>query len=171
MLKLKNLLVAIIFISFASCSDELTQFDFTTTQTKTFNVSLNSGVVVLDETVIFNIDNPDTNAYLDHLENVKITKMTYHISNYAGEDTATTSFVAQQDGTPFHGLTNVNLKNANDSTTKFEVTDTNALNAIAAKLLNRQNVNIKSIGSVTHNNLVTFTVTITMELKITADAL
>jgi hypothetical protein len=171
MLKLKNLLIALFFISFTSCTDDLTEFDFTTTQTKTFNVTLNPGVVVLDETVIFNIDNADTNAYLEHLKNVKINKMTYHISNYVGEDNATTSFVAQYDGTPFHGLTNVNLKNANDSSTKFEVSDTNALNAIATKLLNRQNVNIKSIGSVTHNALVTFTVTITMELKITADAL
>jgi len=171
MLKLKNLFVAIIFISFASCTDDLTEFDFNSTQTKTFNVSLNSGSNVIDESVIFNIDNADTNAYLDHLKNVKINKMTYHISNYAGENAATTSFVAQYDGTPFHSLTGINLKNANDSSTKFEVTDTNALNAIATKLLNRQNVNIKSIGSVTHDNLVTFTVTITMELKVTADAL
>jgi len=102
MLKLKNLLIALFFISFTSCTDDLTEFDFTTTQTKTFNVTLNSGVVVLDETVIFNIDNADTNAYLEHLKNVKINKMTYHISNYVGEDNATTSFVAQYDGTPFH---------------------------------------------------------------------
>ncbi len=171
MLKLKNLFIVLFIISLISCSDELTEFDFTTTQTKTFNVSLNSGVVVLDETVVFNIDNADTHDYLDHLKNVNINKMTYHITNYSGETDATTSFIAQYDGTPFHSFSNLNLKNANDTVTKFEVTDTNALNTIAAKLLNKQNVNIKSVGSVAHDEQVTFTVTITMELKITADAL
>lgn len=170
-MKLKNLFVALFILSISSCNKDLTEFDFTTTQTKTYNVSLNSGAVVLDETVIFNIDNIDTHNYLDHLKNVKINKMTYHINNFSGEADATTSFVAQYDGTPFHSLSNINLKNASDSSTQFEVTDTNALNAIAAKLLNKQNVNIRSIGSVTHDDLVTFTITITLELKVTADAI
>ena len=80
--------VFIFMLSFTSCDsiDELTEFDFNTTINEQLAVSVPAGEeLALNETMVINIVNNDTEEYLDVLQNVRITSFTYQFTNFSGD--------------------------------------------------------------------------------------
>ena len=163
----------LLMISFTSCDelDELTEVDFDTTLNENLPVTIPEGDnLALNETMTFNMVNDDTEDYMDLLERVRITSFTYQLINFTGDPDGTIvgTFVADGDTLLNHDIV---VKDEVDAGTVFEVTDVAMLNSIASKLKNGQDVTVGIAGNSTCNEDMNFTIAITIELDITADAL
>ena len=162
--------VFIFMFSFMSCDelDELTEYDFNTTLTESFNVTVAEGENPFTETMAANISNSDTQDYLDVLQDVNITSFTYRIINFNGDNEGTIVGSFQADG---QTLVTHDIVVSDAVGTVFEVTDVSALNTIASKLKSGQNVIFALTGTGNCDPAMTFTIEITIDLAITADVL
>ncbi len=79
--------VLIFMFSFTSCDkiDELTEYDFKTTLTESFDVTVDAGENTFTDTMAVNMVNSDTQEYMDLLQDVYITSFTYRIINFNGD--------------------------------------------------------------------------------------
>ncbi len=164
--------VFMVMFSFTSCDkiDELTEYDFNTTLTKSFDVTVDEGENAFSDAINVNISNSDTQDYLDLLQDVNITSFTYQITNFNGdtEGTIVGSFLA--DG---QILETYNGVVSDEVGIEVSVTDVSALNTIAGKLKNDtvNGVSFALTGTGNCNPAMTFTIDITIGLAITADVL
>jgi len=160
-------------ISFTSCDelDELTEIDFDTTLNENLSVTIPEGDnLTLNETMTFNMVNNDTEDYMDLLETVRITSFTYQMINFTGDPDGTIvgAFVADGDTLLNHDIV---VKDEVDAATVFEITDVAMLNSIASKLKNGQDVTLGITGNSSCDEIMSFTIAITIDLDITADVL
>ncbi|MCA0151859.1 hypothetical protein [Winogradskyella vincentii] len=163
----------LLMISFTSCDelDELTEVDFDTTLNENLNVSVPVGDnLALNETMVVNMINDDTEDYMDLLESVRITSFTYQLINFTGDAEGTIVGTFEADGVTLLNHDMV-VKDEVDAGTVFEVTDVSLLNSIASKLKNGNNVFIGIAGNSTCEEEMNFTIAMTIMLDITADAL
>ncbi|MBO3115798.1 hypothetical protein J4050_03520 [Winogradskyella sp. DF17] len=170
---LKFAAVLILFLGFTSCDelDELTEIDFNTTLNESVFVSVPAGEdLVLNETMLININNSDTQDYLDVLQDVSITSFTYRLINFTGDANGTISGQFEADGVALVNHDMV-IKDEVDAGTVFEVTDPSALNAIANSLKSGNNVSVGITGTSTCEEAMNFSIAVTIELAITADVL
>lgn len=170
---LKFAAALVLFLGFTSCDelDELTEIDFDTTLNESVFVSVPAGDgLVLNETMLININNSDTQDYLDVLQDVSITSFTYRLINFTGDATGTIMGQFEADGV---ALVNHDMivKDEVDAGTVFEVTDPSALNSIAGSLKSGNDVSIGITGTSTCEEAMNFTIAVTIELAITADVL
>jgi len=160
-------------LSFTSCDsiDELTEFDFNTTINEQLAVSVPAGEeLALNETMVINIVNNDTEEYLDVLQNVRITSFKYQFTNFSGDVNGTLvgTFVADGVAVLSHDMV---VKQTADAGTVFEITDVSVLNSIADKLRAGNNVLIGITGESSCDEAMNFTIQLTIGLAITADVL
>ena len=165
--------VFIVMFSFMSCDsiDELTEFDFNTTINEQLAVLVPAGEdLILDETMVINIVNDDTEEYLDVLQDVTITRFTYKLVNFTGDTNGTLvgDFVADGVALFSHDMV---VKQTVDAGTVFEITDVSVLNSIANKLRAGNNVLIGIVGESSCDEAMNFTIQLTIGLAITADVL
>ena len=170
---IKFLVVVLLVVSYTSCDeiDELTEVDFNTTLNEQLDVNIQAGEgSALNETMLINIVNSDTQDYLDVLQNVTITSFKYQLTNFSGDvnGTITGNFVA--DGVELLNH-NMVVKQTVDAGTVFEITNTTHLNSIASKLKAGDNVLIGIVGESNCEEAMDFTINITIELAVTADVL
>ncbi|WP_411893510.1 hypothetical protein [Winogradskyella sp. A2] len=166
-------MVFLLVSSFVSCDelDELTEVDFDTTLNENVAVTVPAGEdLVLNETMLINMSNSDTENYMDVLQSVRITEFTYQLVNFTGDPNGTIvgNFVADGVELVSHDMV---VKQEVDAGTVFAVTDVALLNSIASKLKNGNNVAIGLAGTSTCEDAMNFTIAVTIELDITADVL
>ena len=169
---IKFLVVVLLMVSYTSCDeiDELTEVDFNTTLNEQLNVTIPAGIgLELNETMLINMVNSDTEDYLNVLQNVKITSFTYQLTNFSGDDFGNLqgSFVADGVELISHNMV---VKETVDAGTVFEVTDTTLLNSIASKLKAGNNVLVGLVGE-SNSDGMNFTINMTIDLEVTADVL
>jgi hypothetical protein len=170
---IKIFAVVLLFVSYTSCDelDELTEIDFDTTLNEQLNVTVPAGEgLMLNETMLINLINSDTEDYLDVLQDVSITSFSYQLLNFTGDVNGTIvgNFVA--DGVQLlpHDMV---VKQTVDAGTVFEVTNVSQLNAIAADLKAGDDVLIGIVGESSCEEAMNFTIALTLDLEITADVL
>ena len=161
--------VLIFMFSFTSCDkiDELTEYDFKTTLTESFNVTVDAGENTFTDTMAVNMVNSDTQEYMALLQDVYITSFTYRIINFNGDTEGTIVGSFQADG---QNLVTHDIVVSDKVGTVFEV-DVSTLNTIAGKLKSGQNVIFGLVGTGNCNQDMTFTIEMTIGLDITADVL
>ena len=169
---------AIIFltIGFTSCDaiddaiDDITEIDFNTTLTESYVVTLESGNDMdVSQSKTISIDNDDTHDYLSKINGVSITSLTYRITSHNGDDTANADVDFFADQTVLMSQYIV-IKEALDAGEPFEVTNVTYLNEIATKLKNGDSVLMGMSGTSNSEGVTTFTVEVTIEVKVTASA-
>ncbi len=163
----------IVMFSFTSCDelDELTEFDFNTTINEQLAVSVPAGeALLLNETMVINIVNNDTQDYLDVLQDVTITSFTYQFTNFSGDVNGTIvgDFVADGVVLLSHDMV---VKQTVDAGTVFEITDVTTLNTIANKLKAGNDVLIGIVGESSCEEVMSFTIEFSIGLAVTADVL
>ncbi|MCA0132429.1 hypothetical protein [Winogradskyella alexanderae] len=166
--------VVILALGFISCDelDELTEIDFDTTLSDDLMVTIPAGEdLVLNETMLINMVNSDTQDYMDLLQNVRITSFTYQLVNFTGDVNGTVTGNFEADGVTLVSHNNMVVKSEVDAGTIFEVSDVSLLNSIASKLKSGNNVSLGLSGTSTCEEAMTFTIVVTIELDITADVL
>ncbi len=162
--------VFIVMCSFTSCDkiDELTEYDFNTTLTESFNVTVAAGANTFNDAIDVNMVNSDTQEYMALLQDVSITNLTYRITNFNGDidGTIVGSFLADgQTLETYNGVVSTEVG------TVVPVSDVGTLNTIASKLKSGQNVIFALTGTGNCDPAMTFTIEITIDLAITADVL
>ena len=165
--------IVVLALGFVACDelDELTEIDFNTTLDEDLFVSVPAGEdLVLNETMLINMTNSDTQDYMDVLQSVRITSFTYQLINFTGDANGTIMGDFQADGVTLLSHDMV-VKNQVDAGTVFEITDVALLNSIASKLKNGDNVSVGLSGTSTCNEAMNFTIAVTIELAVTADVL
>lgn len=170
-------LITVFLIGYTSCDevDELTEVDFNTTINESVFVTVPDGNIQ-GQIYDVNILNSDTEEYVDLLEDVDITSFTYRLVNFNGDNQGTIvgSFLwIESIGADGQVLVNHDMVVSEEvnAGTVFEVTDVSYLNAIASQLKSGQDVYFGLGGTATCDPDMTFTIEITIELAITADAL
>ncbi|MGB5417504.1 hypothetical protein [Algibacter sp.] len=166
-------LVLFVLQGFISCDkiDELTEVDFDTTINEQLNVTVQAGEnMVLNETMLININNQDTEKYLNVIQNVRITSFTYRLIDFSGdsEGTIVGNFVADGVQLVDHDMI---VKQIVDAGTIFEVTNVAQLNTIASKLKSGKDVLIGVEGESKCSEAMIFTMAVTIDLEVTADVL
>ena len=159
-----------VMFSFTSCDkiDELTEYDFNTTLTESFNVTVAAGENAFSDAIDVNMVNSDTQEYMALLQDVSITSLTYRITNFNGDTDGTIVGSLLADG---QTLQTYNGVVSTEVGTVVSVSDVGTLNTIAAKLKSGQNVIFALTGTGNCDPAMTFTIEITIDLAITADVL
>ena len=173
---IKILGIIFLTIGLASCDevkdaiDDITEVEFNTTLMESIPVTLESGIEMnVSQSTTISIDNDDTHDYLSKIESVSINSLTYKVTNHFGDDTANADVDFYADQTVLNSH-NIVIKEVSDAGTVFEITDVNSLNEIATKLENGSNVTIGMSGTANSEGVTTFTVEVTIDVKVTANA-
>lgn len=169
---IRFLVVISLMLSYTSCDeiDELTEYDFNTTLNDQLDITIEAGEDLIDETMLINMVNSDTEDYMDLLQNVRITSFTYQLTNFTGDDSGTITGAFVADGVELLSHNNLVVKQAVDAGTVFEVTNTTLLNTIASKLKAGNNV-LFGLDGQSNGVEMNFTINITIDLAVTADVL
>lgn len=165
--------LVLVFFTFTSCeeAEDLLNTDFSTTITGSIPVSINQGQDTFNDNIVFSIDNNDTHDYLSNINDVKITKLTYKITNFVGDASGSINGNLLAD-TIILDTNSFNVKDAFNAVTIFEITDVDTLNSMANLLKNNHEVILRITGeSISLNDSMNFKIEITAELDITASAL
>ncbi len=174
---IKFFAIIILTFGFTTCDkiddavDDLTEFDFNTTLTENFAVTLENGSGMdISKSVSVNVDNDETHEYLSKIKSVKINSLTYQVTNHSGEDdTANLDAIFFADQTDMMNQI-ITIKEASEAGTIFEVTDVTYLNSIASKLKNGDNVLLGVRGKSNSEGPTDFVVFVTANVKVTASA-
>jgi hypothetical protein len=173
----KLFLVLVLLVGYTSCDavDELTEVDFKTTINESVFVTVPDGNL-RDQIFNVNIRNSDTEDYLNVLEDVDITSFTYRLVGFNGDDKGTILgyfLWIESVGADGQILLNHDMVVSDEvnAGTVFEVTDVGYLKAIASQLKSGRDVYFGLGGLATCDSEMTFTIELTIELAITADAL
>ncbi len=166
--------LTILAVTFAACDEieDLADVTKTVELTKQFKVELEGGDNAI-ETGSFNISilTPAVEPYADKLKNVAIEKVIFEVLNYTGDELAEYKVQFTADGTPFINESFVGAE-ADANNTIFEVSDTSALNTVAAKLLNNDSVTVSFNAESTNLEVAaSFTIDVKFYIKVTANPL
>jgi len=165
--------LTLLFISlpFTSCIEDLTNVDFSTDITEKFDVHINQNQTAISQSIILQLDNSDTHDYLNNINEVSITKLTYKVTNFTGDATGSIDIEFSSDGTVLL-LNDFIVKQANDNATIYEISNVTHLNQIAAALKNNQQVELSVSGEcLAENDDMDFDIEVTAELDIVANPL
>jgi hypothetical protein len=172
----KLFFIAVLFSSllFSSCVDDLVDdlldISFNTTITENYAVTVPGGPIPLIQSIPLNLDNADTSQYLDKLKSVEIKKMTYKIIDFSGDAEGKLTLNLLADDVPLNSITDINVKNAADAGTVFEVTDKTALTNAANSLLKNKTINLNTTGQAVSEGM-SFKFLITLDLGVVANPL
>lgn len=172
----KLLFIAVLFSSLflSSCStdlEELLDIKINTTISDDIPVNVISGTNSLSKTIQFNLGNTDTNAYLEKLKTLEITKMTYKFIEFSGDNSGKITASLQADGETLHTITDKTVKTEFDNATVFEVTNKTALVNAASSLLKNKSIMLKTSGQTISTGTMNFKILITLDIKVVANPL
>jgi len=165
-------IVAIVFSS-TSCDDieDLADVNFSTSINEEFTLHIDQNQENINETIVLSIDNEDTHDYLDKIEDITITKFSYNIIDFIGDEEGSIDVIFLVDGVSLIQESFI-VKEVNDNLIIFEITDTNKLNAIASALKNNHQISATISGStIAINDTMDFKVAVTIDLSIVANPL
>lgn len=166
------LILLVLSLNLSSCDevDELTEVDFSTTLSEEVPVTLSDADTSMNGSLNINLaDNEDIEPYLSKIESISITSASYVIKNYVGEETATgtlTITAASQTFGPFQHAFFTDDQNG----TSFSL-DSSGLNALANSLASNNQLSIQFSGTQDPAQNGSFTIEITLETEVTAQAL
>lgn len=162
----------LICFAFTSCDDDLLDVDFDTTAKATIVANVDQDQETVNEYVVLSIDNNDTHDYLDKIKGVKITKLTYRIISFTGNEEGTVDVDFYADNITLKDAASFNVKDAYDAGTIFEVTDVSKLNAMADLLKSNKSATVGITGNTVSNEIgMNFNIEVTAELEVTANPL
>ena len=176
----KNLIalfVCCICFSFSSCDEDdvkglLPSFKVDINQTENIPVSIeqtNGERHSFSEQSNFTIVNEDTEDYLNKIEKIELTKLSYKIINFSGDpigDVAGSFSVANVVSLQNDFV----VKTAADNQTVYDITDVDELNRIANALLSGKTIEVEYGGTALCDaDAMNFVVEVTMVAKITID--
>ena len=172
---IKFLAVLVLIFGYTSCDelDKLTEVDLSTTVTKNISVTVDDGLgssVNISNSIDINIGDYIDSDYLSKIEEVKINSMTYKVINFSGDQTGEMTANLTADGVTLDTHTDVIVSNVVGE--MYTIDDTAKLTTIANNLKNSSNDVVFAVsGTSINDGGMTFTIEITLNLKITADAL
>ncbi len=172
---IKFLAVLVLIFGYTSCDelDKLTEVDLSTTVTKNISVTVDDGLgssVNISNSIDINIGDYIDSDYLSKIEEVKINSMTYKVINFSGDQTGEMTANLTADGVTLDTHTDVIVFNVVGE--MYTIDDTAKLTTIANNLKNSSNDVVFAVsGTSINDGGMTFTIEITLNLKITADAL
>ena len=157
--------------------DELTEFDVDAGFNTVISVAIaeqtdgGDSSATLSETAVIDIsENQDIADNFDLIENVSITSLTYQIDNYSvGDDDATITNASITFGSTTINIDDINLKNADDSDTVYEIDNTSQLGTIGNFLENNPVLNVVLNGTVS-STPVQFNIRVNLDTTVTIDA-
>jgi len=174
MKKIAKLLLLLLFaLSMSSCDEaedllNLTKdFDDTIVETIDLGIDQTSGDrASFTNTKTLDINDPDIQPYLNKIENIEITSLSYKIINFSGDPDGHVNGEFYIDGIIY--LTNDFVVKAEAvKGTVFKITDVAALNEITKKLKANKKLTAKYSGdALCDNNDLNFKVEITLRAKI-----
>jgi hypothetical protein len=170
---IKFLTIILLAITFQSCDSltDLADVNFDTTINEKIAFHVDQYQEVISESITLSIDKVDTHDYLNHLETVSITKFTYKIIDFHGDEEGSLDVTFFIDGVSL-SQESFFVKQANDDSSIFEITDTNKLNTIASALKNNHQITASISGnSASINESMDFKVDITINLSMVANPL
>jgi hypothetical protein len=167
-----------VFICFAASScdevDKLTEFDVNDTITTTINVSVpdNQGnPITLDDTTEIDLSSIDEiQDNMDLIQSVRVTSISYEITNFDGAAEATISNASMAFGTTNISVSDINLQEADNNNTVFTITDTGDLNAISNALESNSSINLVLTGTINSTPL-TFDVIVRVDVTVVVDVI
>ena len=175
---IKFLAVLVLIFGYTSCDelDKLTEVDLSTTVTKNIPVTVDDGAGLSVDisnsinSIDINIGDYIDSAYLSKIEEVKINSMTYKVINFSGDTAGVMTANLTADGVTLDTHTDVIVSNVVGE--MYPIDDTAKLTTIANNLKNSSNDVVFAVsGTSINDGGMTFTIEITLNLKITADAL
>ncbi len=155
----------------SSCSKDLLDVSFNTTITENYAINVPGGTIPLNQSIPLNIDNADTSSYLNKLKSVEIKKMTYKIIDFTGDAEGKITLNLMANGVLLNTITDINVKNAADAVTVFEVTDKTALTNAGNSLLENKTITLETTGESVSTSPMAFKFFITLELGVVANPL
>ena len=167
------LVLAVTGFTFTACDsiDDLTDVDFSSSLSDTFYLNFNeSAEDEINESLTFNLaDNNSVAKYLNKLEEVNITRITYKVTQFSGDDYLSLNVGFYVNGNTIVPETNYNLKNVLG--TEFEITDAAILKTISTTLLSKKEVTLELKGNYMSETAATAELYVTVYFDATANAL
>jgi hypothetical protein len=170
---IKFLAIILLAFTFQSCDDveDLADVNFNTSINEKITIHIDQNQENINESIPLDIDNTDTHDYLNHIKNVSITKFTYKIIDFIGDEEGTIDFTFFVDGVSLSQESFI-VKQVNDNQFVFEITDISKLNTIASALKNNHQITASVSGTSTAiNDSMDFKVDISINLSIVANPL
>ena len=170
---IKKLSILLLIFGFISCdeAEELTEIDFDATFTEQVTVTLTDSGTTFSESLTINLaDNSDVADYLDNLESINITNVSYEIMDYVGVDTATGEITADAAGQSFGPYQHDFFTNDQNNTI-FPFQETSQLNTVANSFLSNNQLTIVFSGTQDPAQNGSFVIEVTLDVDVTAQAL
>ncbi len=176
-IKFLTVLVAVISFTFTSCDeiDDLTEVDFNSSLSGAYNLNFEAeSTKNINESLTLDLasDN-DISKYLNKLNEVEITKITYQITKFTGDQYVDMNVglyqYEEKENKIIIAPRDYNLDS--ETSVVYEITDTAILNAISTELLNSKQVKLLLKGDYQSLSSATAEITVTVYFKATANAL
>jgi len=169
--------ILVLSFTFNSCDkvEELANIDFNSSLSGKYNLSFSSETEEnINESLIINLaDDTNIAEYLNKLKKIKITKITYEITNFTGDQ-----YVDMNVGLYLYEEKNNQIIIAprdynlsSESSVKYEITDLNILKTISTKLLNNKQITLLLKGDYQSLTSATAEITVTVYFETTANPL
>lgn len=176
-IKFLTVLVAVISFTFTSCDeiDDLTEVDFNSSLSGAYNLNFEAeSTKKISESITLDLaENNDISKYLSKLNDVEITKITYEITKFTGDQYVDMNVglyqYEEKENKIIIAPRDYNLDS--ETSVVYEITDTAILNAISTELLNSKQVKLLLKGDYQSLSSATAEITVTVYFKATANAL
>ncbi|SDW15163.1 hypothetical protein SAMN05444411_101166 [Lutibacter oricola] len=167
--------VLIIAFTFTSCDEDdiksIADVTVETSLSETFGLNFKAETQEeINESMTINLaDNNSIAEYLNKLKKIKITKITYEITEFSGDN-----YTEMNVGYYINGNTIVAPKNYNVNDSKgveYEIIDSDILQTISTTLLNNKQVTLELKGDYQSLQNATGKITVTVYFEATANPL
>jgi len=171
--KIKFLVVLLVVFSFTSC-EKMTDVNFETTTTDRIDIEVTptkTGAIAFDEEVVVKLENGsgEIGDYLQHLKKIEVKKLSYKFISFSGDADTVITGKLYLDGTLVNENISINLKQAVDAVSVFEILDAQDLDKMEKSLINNKQITIRFAGEATTSQQLNFKVEATSKLAVTAD--
>ncbi|MFD1292834.1 hypothetical protein ACFQ5N_03205 [Lutibacter holmesii] len=175
MKKTIKLVAAILLVSFTftSCDDveDLIDVDFKSSISGKYNLNFEAeSEEKISESLTLNLaDNSDVSKYLSKLKEVEITKITYEITKFTGDNNVDMNVGFYMNGNTIVAPTEYNL--SSELGVVFEITDKTVLNTVSSTLLSSKKVVLDLKGEYLSMAAATAELTVVVYFNATANPL
>ena len=158
-------------ITFTSCDDveDLIDVDFDSSISGKYNLNFEAeeSNKAISESMTLNLaDNNDISKYLNKLKEIKITKITYEITKFTGDQYVNMNVGFYMNGSVIKAPMDYNLDS--ESAVIYEITDADILNSISTTLLSSKQVTLELKGE--YESLASATAELTVVVYFDATA-
>lgn len=148
-IKFLTVLIAVFSFTFTACDEveKLADVDFNSSLSGKYNLNFNPDAEEeVNESMTINLaDNSSISEYLNKLKKVKITKITYQITQFTGSYEVDMNVGFYMNGTTI--ITPKEYSLNTDKGVEYELTDATILKTISTTLLNNKQVTLQLKGN------------------------